>query len=205
MGNTISTSYLWGTDSESAQVADATAAEVADDDPDLGALLFPIQLLTETAKTPTRATEGAAGYDIYASEETTIAIGTRALVGTGVALAMDTETMPPNTSIEACVRGRSGLAKKGIDVFCGTIDSDYRGEVKVLVINNSHADHKIEVGDRIAQLVFGIVLTPALVSHADVKAEFATTRGESGFGSTGVSVVEEAPEGGDAMTPAESV
>jgi dUTP pyrophosphatase len=127
---------------------------------------------------PAYATEGAAGMDVVAAEATTIAPGARAAVATGFAMAI-----PPGFEVQ--VRPRSGLALKH-GVTClntpGTIDSDYRGEVKVILANFGADPFEIARGDRIAQLV------PAPVQRAmlDEVAELDdTARGHGGFGSTG--------------------
>ena len=127
---------------------------------------------------PAYATDGAAGMDVLAAEDVTLAPGARHAVATGLALAI-----PPGFEIQ--VRPRSGLAlKHGITVpnTPGTIDSDYRGELKVILIN--HGAHKFEIrrGDRVAQLVLAPI-TQATWLEVDELDE--TTRGEGGFGSTG--------------------
>jgi len=127
---------------------------------------------------PAYATAGAAGMDVVAAEDVTIAAGRRHAVATGFAMAI-----PPGYEVQ--VRPRSGLALKH-GVTClntpGTIDSDYRGEVKVILANLGDAPFAIRRGERIAQLV------PAPVQHADlvlVETLDETTRGAGGFGSTG--------------------
>lgn len=136
--------------------------------------------------TPKKETEGASGYDLRANLEENIAIrpGRRELIPTGIFLTMY------NNRYEAQIRPRSGLAYKyGVTVLNapGTIDSDYRGEVKVLLINHGTDDFIVKNGDRIAQMVF------SLMPCADVKEEnesfefIKTERGDKGFGSTGVS------------------
>ncbi|MDB5696235.1 MAG: deoxyuridine 5-triphosphate nucleotidohydrolase [Sphingomonas bacterium] len=128
---------------------------------------------------PAYATPGAAGMDVVAAEDLVLAPGARHAVATGFALAI------PN-GYEVQVRPRSGLAlKHGITCLNspGTIDSDYRGEVKVILANLGSEPFPIARGDRIAQLV------PAAVTHAELieVAELGTTaRGSGGFGSTGV-------------------
>ena len=128
---------------------------------------------------PAYATAGAAGMDIVSAEDVTIAPGARHAVATGLALAIP-------AGYEVQVRPRSGLAlKHGITVpnTPGTIDSDYRGELKVIMINHGEAAFPIRRGDRIAQLV------AAPVQHAEfseVDDLDATARGAGGFGSTGV-------------------
>ncbi|RIA36753.1 dUTP pyrophosphatase [Hephaestia caeni] len=127
---------------------------------------------------PAYATDGAAGMDVVAAEDIALAPGARHAVATGFAIAIP-------AGYEVQVRPRSGLALKH-GVTClntpGTIDSDYRGEVKVILANLGDAPFAIARGDRIAQLV------PAPVQHAtldEVTALDDTARGAGGFGSTG--------------------
>jgi dUTP pyrophosphatase len=128
---------------------------------------------------PAYETAGAAGMDLRAAADVHLAPGARALIATGFAIAL------PN-GFEAQVRPRSGLAvKQGITVLNapGTIDCDYRGEIKVPLINLGQDDVAITRGDRIAQMVV------APVSRAEwVEAETLddTARGQGGFGSSGV-------------------
>ena len=128
---------------------------------------------------PAYATSGAAGMDVVAAEDLILAPGARHAVATGFALALP-------EGYEVQVRPRSGLALKH-GVTClntpGTIDSDYRGEVKVILANLSSEPFEFRRGDRIAQLV------PALVQRAllhEVETLDETQRGAGGFGSTGV-------------------
>lgn len=127
---------------------------------------------------PRYATEGAAGMDVVSAETVTLQPGARHAVATGLALAI-----PQGFEIQ--VRPRSGLAlKHGITVTNtpGTIDSDYRGELKVIMINHGTEPFPIERGDRIAQLV----LAPVTQAGWDEVAELDdTARGAGGFGSTG--------------------
>lgn len=129
---------------------------------------------------PAYATQGAAGMDVVAAldQPLMLAPGARAAVPTGLAMAI------PH-GFEVQVRPRSGLAlKHGLTVANapGTIDSDYRGEVKVLLINLGTEPVLIERGQRIAQLVAAPVTRAAIVV---VESLDATARGEGGFGSTG--------------------
>ena len=127
---------------------------------------------------PAYATDGAAGMDVVSAETVTLKPGQRYAVPTGLAVAI-----PHGYEIQ--VRPRSGLAfKHGITVpnTPGTIDSDYRGELRVLLINHGLHDFTVERGDRIAQLV----LAPVVQAAWDEVDELdATARGEGGFGSTG--------------------
>ena len=127
---------------------------------------------------PAYATDGAAGMDVLAAEDVTLAPGARHAVATGLALAI-----PPGFEIQ--VRPRSGLAlKHGIAVANtpGTIDSDYRGELKVILINHGVQEFEIRRGDRVAQLVLAPVIQASWLEVAELDE---TDRGEGGFGSTG--------------------
>jgi dUTP pyrophosphatase len=128
---------------------------------------------------PAYATSGAAGMDICAAESLTLRAGKRHAVATGFAFAIP-------DGYEVQVRPRSGLAlKHGITCLNtpGTIDSDYRGEVKVILANLGDEDFVINTGDRIAQIVVAPVTQGILV---EVDALDDTERGTGGFGSTGV-------------------
>ena len=127
---------------------------------------------------PAYATAGAAGMDVVSAEDLTIAPGARHAVASGFAMAI-----PEGYEIQ--VRPRSGLAlKHGITVpnTPGTIDSDYRGELKIILINHGTEDFAIARGDRVAQLVLAPV-TQARWSEVEDLDE--TARGAGGFGSTG--------------------
>lgn len=127
---------------------------------------------------PAYATKGAAGMDVVSAEDVTLAPGARHAVATGLSMAI-----PDGYEIQ--VRPRSGLAlKHGITVpnTPGTIDSDYRGELKVILINLGAEPFAIARGDRVAQLVLAPVVQAAWAEVAELDA---TTRGEGGFGSTG--------------------
>ena len=127
---------------------------------------------------PCRQTEGSAGFDLCAAEDATIAAHGFGSVATGLAVEIPQRA-------EAQVRPRSGLAAKhGIGVLNspGTIDSDYRGEIKVILFNTSNQDYRVCRGDRIAQLVFSLHTDVEMV-EADTLSE--TGRGPGGFGHTG--------------------
>ena len=128
---------------------------------------------------PGYASDGAAGMDVCAAEGLTLKVGRRHAVATGLSFAI------PH-GFEVQVRPRSGLAlKHGITCLNtpGTIDSDYRGEVKVILANLGDEDFVIQRGDRIAQLVVAAVAHAAMV---EVETLDDTGRGAGGFGSTGV-------------------
>jgi len=130
---------------------------------------------------PCYMTSGSAGLDIYAAngEDLTIGVGARVLVPTGIAIAL------PN-DCEAQIRPRSGLAlKHGLTLLNtpGTIDSDYRGEIKLIVINLGDKEYILKRGERVAQMVFARVVKPEII---EVEVLDGTDRGGGGFGHTGV-------------------
>ena len=130
---------------------------------------------------PSFATVGSAAMDLRAciDADVTIAAGQRAIIPTGIAIAL------PSADFVALICARSGLASKfGITMAngVGVIDSDYRGELKVALHNSSDTDYTIHDGDRIAQLMVLPVVQPALQMVDELDE---TERGEGGFGSTG--------------------
>ena len=134
--------------------------------------------LREEASLPLYATAEAAGMDLFAADETALLPGARALIGTGIALQIP-------AGWEGQVRPRSGLAARhGVTVLNapGTIDSDYRGEIRVLLVNLGHEPFAVRPGDRIAQMILAPVARADLVS-ADEQPQ--TSRGAGGFGHTG--------------------
>ena len=145
--------------------------------------MIPVRLLREGGGDllPAYQTEGAAGMDLRAGIEGEIVLPPmgRALIPTGISVAL-----PPG--VEGQVRPRSGLAVRH-GVTClnspGTIDSDYRGEIRVILVNLGSEPFSVRRGDRIAQLVFSPVLRASLRIVDDLDA---TRRGEGGFGHTGV-------------------
>jgi len=152
---------------------------------------LPVEL-DDAATRPQRSTGDAAGFDLCASESTTVPPKSKWVkVRTGVKLAIGAPAVKrrlcADTVVYGAIRARSGLTSKGIDVFHGTIDADYRGEILVMVRNSTDAAFEIERGDRIAQLIFSIALVPNLVDYEKIETAFQTARGEGGFGSTGVS------------------
>jgi len=142
-------------------------------------IILRVKKLDAGAVLPQYAHDGDAGLDVFANEDATIGPGEIKLVRTGVALEL-----PANT--EAQVRPRSGLAiKHGITVLNtpGTIDSGYRGEVGVILVNHGKVPYHIEKGMRIAQMVIKPVLRAQVVEVAELSD---TKRGTGGFGSTGM-------------------
>lgn len=140
-----------------------------------------IKKVHENAVIPHRATEGSAGLDLCAcmDEPLTLAGGETALIPTGLAIAL------PSAQYGAFVFARSGLSiKHGIGLLnsVGVIDSDYRGEIKVGVINQIQEPYTVQPGERIAQLVVMPVSVMPVEEAADLDE---TERGTGGFGSTG--------------------
>ena len=136
-----------------------------------------IKLLDENAKVPVRANGCAAGYDLYALHDYYVYPQERTLVKTGIALEIP-------EGYYGRIAPRSGLAyKHGIDVLAGVIDSDYRGEIGVILLNTHKEKYfTIKSGDRIAQIIF----EKYYVFDMEISDEINETgRGSSGFGSTG--------------------
>lgn len=141
-----------------------------------------IKKLAHDVSLPKYATSGSAALDLASAsmEPIHLRAHARALVPTGIAIAIQ------DPSAVALICARSGLAaKRGISLAngVGVIDSDYRGEIFVSLINNSDEDFTVEFGDRIAQLMFLPVLAAELIPTDELDP---TERGEGGFGSTGV-------------------
>jgi len=147
-----------------------------------------VKKLVEEAPLPRQMTDGSAGFDLHAcitgaNGKIGVGPGERALAATGIAMAID-------EGYEGQVRPRSGLAlKQGITVVNspGTIDSDYRGELKVILMNTGNKTFVIEHGDRIAQLVINAVPRVELLELEEPEKLPETNRGAGGFGSTGKS------------------
>ena len=140
----------------------------------------PVKRLSPDAKLPTYGSQDAAGADLYAclEEPVTVAPGDTAWISTGIALEV------PN-GCAGLIYARSGLAcKRGLAPAnkVGVIDSDYRGEVVVVLHNHSDQSQTVQPGERIAQLVITPVLTPA---YEEVTELSSSERGAGGFGSTG--------------------
>lgn len=140
-----------------------------------------IKKLQNDLPTPKYMTSGAAGMDLYAAveEPTLLKKGEIKLIPTGISISID-------KGYEAQIRPRSGLSlKHGISLVNtpGTIDSDYRGEINLIMINFSSEDFTINRGDRVAQMVINKVEIPSIV---EVENLDDTSRGTGGFGSTGL-------------------
>ncbi|MGL4366762.1 MAG: dUTP diphosphatase [Brevinemataceae bacterium] len=139
-----------------------------------------IKFLTPQAKIPAYQTPDSAGADLYAAleEDFVIAHGTVAMIPTGLSVEIP-------QGFEMQIRARSGIAAKGIIIpnGIGTIDADYRGEIKVLLLNLSGTDFTVSNHMRIAQAVVSPIMQ---VSYTQSEFLSETTRGEGGFGSTGL-------------------
>lgn len=137
-----------------------------------------VKKLSENATIPTQGTNFAAGYDLYAAEDAVVVCGTRKLIKTNISM----EITP---GYYGRIAPRSGLAyKNGIDVLAGVIDSDYRGDIGVILYNtDKNIDFNVKKGDRIAQIIFEACYIATLnnVDNLD-----NTLRQAGGFGSTGV-------------------
>lgn len=130
--------------------------------------------LSEKSKVPVLSTEGAAGFDLFSTVDKTIYCTDRLLIGTGIAAKIPLGCV-------GIIKSRSSMASKGIDVKAGVIDSDYRGEIKVMLNSDDPVEYHIKKGDKIAQLI----VLPILVDSKEVKELDDTDRGGGGFGSTG--------------------
>ncbi len=138
-----------------------------------------VQRVVEDVKVPSYAHEGDAGMDLYAAEEYVLKPGERKLINTGIKIALP-------VGYEAQIRPKSGLAlKHGISIVNtpGTVDSGYRGLVGVIAINHGSEDFKIEKNQKIAQMIINKVETAEVEEVPDLND---TSRGEGGFGSTGL-------------------
>jgi dUTP pyrophosphatase len=139
-------------------------------------ILF-VDLLTPNARLPLTATEGSAGYDLFAATDGMVEPFGRLLVPTDIAIALPKETF-------GSIASRSSLAlKNGIVAFPGVIDSDYRGPVGILLMNHSKDPFRFAKHDRIAQLIVYSIQKPEIVQVVKLQE---TKRGTGGFGSTGV-------------------
>jgi len=130
---------------------------------------------------PTRSSSEAAGYDLYSNEDGIVPSNDRLLVGTGVIMELKEGTY-------GRIAPRSGLAYNyGIDVLGGVIDSDYRGEIGVILYNTGNHSFSFSKGDRIAQIIITPILTPELkvVNQLVETDQNKNGRNESGYGSTG--------------------
>ena len=144
---------------------------------------FNFKKLTQSAKLPCYGSEFAAGMDIYSSNEEIIEIrpGQRKMIPTGLSMSFD------NINYYIRIAPRSGLTvKNSIDVGAGVIDFDYRGEIKVVLINNGSEDFIVTKHMKVAQMVPTMSISPINVKISEVEEQTETQRGSGGFGSTGI-------------------
>ncbi len=135
-----------------------------------------VKSLSGNAKLPSFAHSTDAGADLFSAENLKLEPGKRALVSTGIALEIP-------EGFAGLIWDKSGIASKsGISTMAGVIDSGYRGEIKVLLVNLSDTEYKIEEGDKIAQILFQKIEHP---DFEEVQELSKADRGEKGFGSTG--------------------
>lgn len=136
-----------------------------------------IKKLRDDAKLFSYAHSGDAGMDVYSCEDKIIKAGTRDIISTGIAIAIE-------KGYVALVWDKSGLAaKSGIKTMAGVIDSGYRGEVKIVMLNTAAEDYHVKKGEKISQ----ILIQPIISANIEEVEELDdnTTRGADGFGSTG--------------------
>ena len=133
------------------------------------------------ATLPSRGTPGAAGYDLFSTDNYVVLPGRRVVVSTGITIQL-----PPGTY--GRIAPRSGLAvKHGLDVLAGVVDPDYTGEIKVVLQNmDMNQPFVIRPGYRIAQLILEQCVTPEVVECTGLVDASSTARGAAGFGSTGI-------------------
>lgn len=143
----------------------------------VGKLLSSIDGLNYKCDYKLEKKDGDQGWDIRSIEGTLIKPGERTLIATSLFLEFP-------EGLYADVRPRSGLSARGIDVCLGLVDSSYRGEIKVCLVNNSGRDFLVSPGDRIAQIVFGQEIFLDLFKVDEISSD--THRGEKGFGSSGL-------------------
>ena len=137
-----------------------------------------VALCRDGAIPPKRATDGSAGFDLYAAVPTSVAAGGRGIVLTGVKLAI------PDGHYGRIAPRSSLAANLCIDVGAGVVDGDYRGEVGVLLVNHGASGHSVNAGDRVAQLILERISAPEIELVRELEE---TDRGAGGWGSTGVS------------------
>tara|TARA_B100000902_G_C27311421_1_gene918665 strand:+ start:95 stop:520 length:426 start_codon:yes stop_codon:yes gene_type:complete len=135
-----------------------------------------VKLLSENATAPTRGSDAAAGWDLYASEDIVVSAHGKAIIPTDIAVAIP-------LGWYGRIAPRSGMSwKNHTDIGAGVVDSDYRGPVGVVMFNHADTDLQVQKGDRVAQLVVEQILMTPIVVVDDLED---TERGEGGFGSTG--------------------
>lgn len=144
-------------------------------------MMLKVKKLHENAHIPTRANAKAAGYDLYSLESGSVQPKSRSLIKTGISVQIPTLDYPYRCY--GSIRSRSGLSyRMGIEVGAGVIDIDYTGEIGVVIHNHSNDVWEYNAGERIAQLVLEVHITPSVLEVGSIER---TSRGDGGFGSTG--------------------
>lgn len=136
---------------------------------------IPVQKLSVHATLPTKGTAGSAGFDMYATDEHVVATGTRLLIPTDIAMSI------PRGYV-GILKSRSSMACKYLDTEAGVIDSDYRGNIKVLLHNHGDTNYVVHKNDKIAQMLILPIVSLELEETDKLQD---TSRGTEGFGSTG--------------------
>jgi len=141
-----------------------------------------VKRLTQTARLPEKAHETDAGFDLFSDIDLVIPPKSRGIVSTGIIMILP-EIPYPSFNTYLRIAPRSGLSvKKGIDVFAGVIDIEYRGELIVCLFNSSDEPFEIKKGDKVAQIIPTIILNDKLQEVEEIDE---TERGSNGFGSSG--------------------
>ncbi len=141
-----------------------------------------VKKLTESAKIPEKNHENDAGFDLFSDEDIIIPSMERRVIKTGISISLE-NNFENNFSAYLRIAPRSGMAvKKGINVFAGVVDLEYRGEIMVCLFNSSKENIEILKGDKIAQMIPTIILKQEI---KEVDSLDDTERGEKGFGSSG--------------------
>ncbi len=139
--------------------------------------MLKVVLLTENGKLPTRGSKLSAGFDLYSAEDKQIPKNGRGIIKTDLAIQIPSKTY-------GRIAARSGLAiKNGIQIGAGICDSDFRGNISVIIFNHSNTIFTVEKGDRIAQMVIEKICQPQII---EVKKLKRTGRDGAGFRSTGI-------------------
>ena len=147
--------------------------------------MIKIKRLTDTAVIPTKGSPLSAGFDLYADEGGFLHAGANGLISTGIALDMNASQPHGAARLHALIWPRSGLASRHqLGVLAGVIDNDYRGEIKINLINLGSQLWEFKKGERIAQILFQATLTEFEFEEVDHLSD--SDRGTGGFGSSGL-------------------
>lgn len=148
-----------------------------------------VKKLSPTAIVPTQGYPESAGFDLYSNEPVVIEPKSRAIISTGIAIQMPSiqQSVQFPFRVYGSIRSRSGLsAKNGIEVGAGVIDSNYTGEIKVVLHNHSSNVFTASQGTRIAQLVFELHIVPCWIEVSEFSSKEPNLREANGFGSSGL-------------------